>query len=234
LNKERRTKPRITESEWLKAKTVIDLDLYRSAWQQHRKWRLFGVACCRQALLLVPEPRLEPLADAADRFADGRLTWEQMKKHRKVLAAIRRELGDSFGPDEAKHDLLKAFEHATDKTPISTLSADHEAQYVSAALSRPKFDAGMKRAEKKQVALARDIFGNPFRQVKLPRKWRTSTAVALARQMYESRDFGAMPILADALQDAGCDSGDILSHCRDTSLTHVRGCWVVDLVLCKS
>jgi hypothetical protein len=51
--------------------------------------------------------------------------------------------------------------------------------------------------------------------------------------MYESRDFSAMPILADALQDAGCDNDDILSHCRDTSLTHVRGCWVVDLVLGK-
>jgi hypothetical protein len=52
--------------------------------------------------------------------------------------------------------------------------------------------------------------------------------------MYESRDFSAMPILADALQDAGCDKEDILTHCRDTSLTHVRGCWVVDLVLSKS
>ena len=52
--------------------------------------------------------------------------------------------------------------------------------------------------------------------------------------MYEAREFGAMPILADALQDAGCDNEDILSLCRDTSLTHVRGCWVVDLVLGKA
>jgi hypothetical protein len=51
--------------------------------------------------------------------------------------------------------------------------------------------------------------------------------------MYESRDFGAMPILADALQDAGCDSNDILNHCRDANATHVRGCWVVDFVLGK-
>ena len=58
------------------------------------------------------------------------------------------------------------------------------------------------------------------------------TAVALARQMYESRDFSAMPILADALQDAGCDNEDILSHCRSDG-PHVRGCWVVDLVLGK-
>jgi hypothetical protein len=51
--------------------------------------------------------------------------------------------------------------------------------------------------------------------------------------MYESRDFGTMPILADALQDAGCDSADILEHCRDANATHVRGCWVLDRVLCK-
>ena len=52
--------------------------------------------------------------------------------------------------------------------------------------------------------------------------------------MYESRDFAAMPILADALQDAGCDNDDILNHCRDERPRHVRGCWVVDLVLGKS
>jgi hypothetical protein len=81
--------------------------------------------------------------------------------------------------------------------------------------------------------IIRDIFGNPFRKVKFNKKWRTDTATTLARQMYESRDFGAMPILADALQDAGCDNDDVLNHCRDTSQVHVRGCWVVDLVLGK-
>jgi hypothetical protein len=62
--------------------------------------------------------------------------------------------------------------------------------------------------------------------------WVTPTVVALASQMYESRDFTAMPILADALQDAGCDSTDILGHCRGPG-PHARGCWVVDLVLGK-
>jgi hypothetical protein len=62
--------------------------------------------------------------------------------------------------------------------------------------------------------------------------WRTDTAVSLARQMYESREFGATPILADALQDAGCDSEDVLNHCRGEG-PHVRGCWMVDLVLYK-
>ena len=65
------------------------------------------------------------------------------------------------------------------------------------------------------MPLIRDIFGNPFRPVAFDPAWRTSTAVALAKQMYESRDFGAMPILADALEDAGCDNDDVLTHCRD-------------------
>lgn len=77
-----------------------------------------------------------------------------------------------------------------------------------------------------------DVIGNPFRPVVISSAWRTDTVVSLARQMYESREFSAMPILADALQDAGCDSDDILNHCRGPG-PHVRGCWVCDLVLGK-
>lgn len=83
-----------------------------------------------------------------------------------------------------------------------------------------------------QCDLLRDIFGNPFRPVAFSPEWRTDTALSLARQMYDARGFGAMPILADALQDAGCDNEDVLSHCRGAS-PHVRGCWVIDLVLAK-
>ena len=82
--------------------------------------------------------------------------------------------------------------------------------------------------------LLAEIAGNPFRPVVFDPAWRTSTVVALAQGMYDSRDFSAMPILADALQDAGCEQPEILTHCRDTSATHVRGCWLVDLVLGKS
>jgi hypothetical protein len=88
--------------------------------------------------------------------------------------------------------------------------------------------------EQRQLAnLIRDIFGNPFHPIVFDPQCRTDTALSLARGMYESRDFSGMPILADALQDAGCDNADILTHCRDETLTHVRGCWVVDLVLGK-
>jgi hypothetical protein len=76
-----------------------------------------------------------------------------------------------------------------------------------------------------------EVFGNPFRPVAFDPAWRTSDAVALATGMYDSRDFGATPILADALQDAGCTSDDILNHLRDPRATHVHGCWALDLVL---
>jgi hypothetical protein len=79
-----------------------------------------------------------------------------------------------------------------------------------------------------------EIFGNPFRSLAFDLAWRTDTAVALAKQMYDTRDFTPMPILADALQDAGCENADVLSHCRDPHQVHVRGCWVADLVLGKS
>ena len=87
------------------------------------------------------------------------------------------------------------------------------------------------RAESEaHASLFRDIFGNLSRPVTVDSSWLTSTAVSLARQMYESRDFSAMPILADALQDAGCDSAAVLDHCRGPG-PHVRGCWVVELIL---
>jgi len=83
------------------------------------------------------------------------------------------------------------------------------------------------------LPLLRCFFGNQFRPVAIDPSWLTSTVTSLASQMYESRDFSPMPILADALQDAGCDNDDILNQCRDAKATHVRGCWVVDLVLRK-
>ena len=86
--------------------------------------------------------------------------------------------------------------------------------------------------ERLQATHFRDVFGNPFRPVAFSPDWRTTTATAIASQMYDSREFGAMPVLADALQDAGCENADILDHCRGPG-PHVRGCWVVDLVLGK-
>lgn len=95
-------------------------------------------------------------------------------------------------------------------------------------IGRPQFEPTRRPC----CDITRDIFGNPFRSVTFSLTWRTDTVLTLAQQMYALREFGAMPILADALQDAGCDNDDVLSHCRSEG-AHVRGCWVVDLVLGK-
>jgi hypothetical protein len=72
----------------------------------------------------------------------------------------------------------------------------------------------------------------PFRRIKLNRAWLTRDVLAIARNIYEERAFNWMPILADALEDAGCSEEQILSHCRGPG-PHVRGCWVMDLLLGK-
>jgi hypothetical protein len=91
---------------------------------------------------------------------------------------------------------------------------------------------------KSQCSLLRDIFGNPFH----PRPtidpswlaWDGGTVKKLAQAVYDERAFERMPVLGDALEEAGCDSEDILSHCRQQGSVHVRGCWAIDLILGKS
>lgn len=78
----------------------------------------------------------------------------------------------------------------------------------------------------------REVFGNPFRPVVVDPSWATSDVLALAEGIYQDRAFDRMPILADTLQDAGCDNDDTLTHCRQAA-EHVRGCWVIDLLLGK-
>jgi hypothetical protein len=83
-----------------------------------------------------------------------------------------------------------------------------------------------------QCGFLRDIFGNPFRPVNADPMWLTATVVGLARTIYAGRAFDRLPILADALKEAGCDNTDVLNHCRQPG-EHVRGCWAVDLILGK-
>ncbi len=94
---------------------------------------------------------------------------------------------------------------------------------------RPDYEQ-MAAEERAQCVLIREILGNPFRPITPDSFWLTSTVTDIARGIYDSRYFSPMPILADALQDAGCENADILDHCRVPG-PHVRGCWVVDLVL---
>lgn len=83
------------------------------------------------------------------------------------------------------------------------------------------------------MALLHEIFGNPAKPVARDPSWLTSTVAALAGGIYAENGFDRLPILADALMDAGCDDAELLTHCRSDG-PHVRGCWAVDLLLGKS
>jgi hypothetical protein len=95
------------------------------------------------------------------------------------------------------------------------------------------FEKAKKAERKMQTTLVREIFGNPFRPVTFKTEWRTTDVMLLAKGAYQEHAFDRMPILADALQDAGCNNEDMLDHLRDTTTTHYRGCWALDLVLGK-
>jgi hypothetical protein len=205
----------MTEAEWLACEDPTLMLEYLREDAGDRKLRLFACVCFRETFKYHPKPTNEPLEEliaATEAFVDGRLAatdWER----------VRAEMpGGTFHPHS----------HASNAS---------RAAVFDAARNRMRFGEPIdftERAiqEQRQAAFLRDIFGNPFRPIMFSPSWRTDTALTLARQMYESRDFGAMPILADALQDAGCEDAVILGHCRGEG-PHVRGCWVVDLVLRK-
>jgi hypothetical protein len=96
----------------------------------------------------------------------------------------------------------------------------------------PEYTDARAAERRKQCVMLREIFGNPFRPATLHPSWLTHTVRMLAEGIYADRAFDRLPILADALQDAGCENWDILNHCRGEG-PHVRGCWVVDQVLKK-
>ena len=164
--------------------------------------------------------------EIAERYADGRPPRPNCDAAYVEAFEVEMSMRASGGTRDAK------LEGAIGGAANSAAEACHPAELAEGSEAREKRLTPLASSTNQSPSSVRDIFGNPFRPVTFSPTWRTDTAVALARQMYESRDFSAMPILADALQDAGCDNDDILDHCRGDG-PHVRGCWVVDLVLGK-
>jgi hypothetical protein len=181
----------------------------------------------------VTDARSRALVVAAERYADGLAVAEELAA--AELAALEaREEAKGLVVVGAGVQLPPYCLHT-----FAELSDNEHPQpawgFALAATLMPRVvqaTAAHGPEDRAQAALVRDIFGNPFRPVAFSPAWRTDTVVALARQMYPSRNFSAMPILADALQDAGCEDEQLLGHCRGTG-PHVRGCWVVDSVLAK-
>jgi hypothetical protein len=85
----------------------------------------------------------------------------------------------------------------------------------------------------RQAALLREVVGNPFRPVPVSPAWLTADVLRLAADAYQNNALEQLPILADALEEAGCDASELLAHLRGPG-PHVRGCWALDLVLGRS
>jgi hypothetical protein len=218
----------MTEAEWRKS---ADPGMMLESLKGHasdRKLRLLACACCRAVWVTFHQGRSKQAVEAAERYADGLLdnnalrrtysmAHDALARYQQLLARWGVVNGDTTAMVEWRLRLAAQSAHIHRPFLIGRLTGLNRDPDLSPLAPR----------------LLRDIFGpRPADQITADPAWLTSTAVALAGQMYESRDFGAMPILADALQDAGCDNADILDHCRGPG-PHVRGCWVVDLLLGK-
>jgi hypothetical protein len=199
-----------------------------------RKCRLFLVACCYRILDLMPEGVGRTALSVAESFADKKAGDAARRKAQREATVV------PDGPGLETVNALYSVLEATKKT-IAIRTADTSSAAAArghAARRRGKGKDPYVAAFQKELAahavLLRDIFGNPFRPVAFDPRWRSESAVSLARTAYDTRDFSLLPILADALEEAGCDHPDVLSHCRDPNGVHVRGCWVVDGVLGKT
>jgi hypothetical protein len=212
----------MTEAEWIASP---DPDALLDALREKgsdRKLRLYGVSCCRRIWHLLTDPRSQQAVECVELVAEGYLPVNSLRMAR-VYADQAADCSHG-GPALVAYDLV--YDPPFDAVAVAAkraagVRADAEGTNVAADVETAA-----------QLYLLRDIFGNPFRPAALASSWLTSTVVALARGIYEDRAFDRMPILADALQDAGCDNEDVLTHCRGPG-PHVRGCWVVDLVLGK-
>ena len=177
-----------------------------------RKLRLFNCACFRM------EHGDCILNESEEQFADGMIHIDS---------------------------LVAAYEGVGDQDPTDALDCAHMDPYTSAYYLEDAYGRRPHALETtplpEQVRLAwcnllRDIFGNPFRLAAIDPAilcWNDGTPVKIAQAIYEGRAFDGLPILADALEEAGCDDEDMLAHLRGVG-PHVRGCWPLDLILGKS
>jgi hypothetical protein len=214
----------MTEQAWLEsANPNLMLDFLRGK-VSDRKLRLFACACIRSywvwARLQYESSRLA--VEMAERFVDGEATSDDLDA--AWVAARVPTMSAGFV------DLSYACAADGAATWTANRSCDWNVAIKVLEYIRWWHDAPLDGSTPDRIL--RDIFGNPFRPVSLDPSWRTSTVVKLAEAIYQDRTFDRLPILGDALEDAGCTNADILTHCRQPG-EHVRGCWCLDLVLDK-
>jgi hypothetical protein len=226
----------MTEAEWQACVDAEQMVAALPAATPPRRLHLLCAACCARVAPLLVDARSRGALETLVRYADGAATDDDLRGASESALGAFDDLcdaaGDRYHQDPAATAAWAVWTAATSEWDSlaggDTLAGIAQGVLAqSAAAATDSADEGAA-----QAGLIRDICGSPFHPVTVDPEWFTPTVVSLARQMYDTRDFSQMPILADALQDAGCDNADVLDHCRGDG-PHVRGCWVVDRVLGK-
>jgi hypothetical protein len=186
--------------------------------KSERKLRLFACACVREVWHQLNCRVSRQAVEVAERFVDGLATAEEMSAAR---AAAERVVAATSGT--AREAAWAATDAAA--PPVGVRATRKTARNAAAAAMNAAHFLAYQAARKHQALLLDDIAGpDP-----LPELPRSPTAVALAEAVYQERQWQDLPVLADALEEAGCTDAGILSHLRGPG-PHARGCWAVDLV----
>jgi hypothetical protein len=228
----------VDEAEWNGNPSALE-QMLRCAGEvgSERKLRLFLHACCIRVEHALASQSSKAVLRGLERYIEGGGTPRDLQGLWDAASLSVYPLDvedlDSFDPArDAGHAVLWAT--SPHLKVVRYNGAPHTIFADSALAARDAFPYPQAAAETEaQAALLRCIFGNPFRPVALDPAWRTEAVVGLAAGIYADRAFDRLPVLADALEDAGCANPDVLGHCRSGG-PHARGCWVVDLVLGKA
>lgn len=205
----------MTEAEWLVCTDTTPMLEFLRGKASDRKLRLFAVGCCRRIWQRLKDERCRRVVGVAERFADGLASQEELEAALELAVIFTQDVTrrEDMGPTAAAFFVTHA-------------SLD-DLLRVPGAASR---SAGAAETQG-QCRLIWDIFGPlVFRPIAIDPSWLTSTVINLAQAIYTDRAFSRLAVLADALEDAGCTQQDILNHCRQPG-DHVRGCFVIDLLL---
>ncbi|HZV05209.1 MAG TPA: hypothetical protein VE999_09020 [Gemmataceae bacterium] len=218
----------MTEAEWLACTDSFDMLLFLHEKASDRKLRLFACAYVREGWHLLADERSRRSVEIAEQHADGLsddASLDRACDEADDAISNSRELFLNSGKGEVEG---RAFEGSCAAHWVAVEEA------WEAALQQLHWHF-IEDESTIQSALLHDIIGNPFRTATITPEmlnWHGGLLVSMAQRMYDSYDFTDVPILADALEEAGCTNADILNHCRQPG-EHVRGCWVIDLLLGK-
>jgi hypothetical protein len=195
-----------------------------------RKLRLFGCACCRRVIHLFPDEAFWSVVEMAERLADGNAKQSVIDAAFRGTEPVPRD-GESHQATQARQCLHLAVGRLCGPAATAALACS----WIGMAIHW--LGPGGVAESAQQVGLLRDIFSNPFHPLPvLESAWRMGNdgaAVRLAHTIYDHRRFEDMPVLGDALEDAGCQDAAILDHCRQAG-DHLRGCWLLDLLRGKA